>query len=86
MSPSLQRFLEDADRYAKAAGLERSSVSLYILNDGKGLDRLHDGGRISTEVLDRASAVLEERVGQLPADKLERYREAQARRAARASA
>lgn len=55
----IQDFLKRAMAYAKAAGLKPSTVSLYVFNDGKVIERLKRGGRIDVGALERGAAELE---------------------------
>ncbi|MDX2277681.1 MAG: hypothetical protein NW206_19700 [Hyphomonadaceae bacterium] len=50
--------LKEADAFAALAGLERSTVSLKLFNDGKRLDGIAAGGDTRTKALERAWANL----------------------------
>lgn len=54
----LSDFLARAERYAEASGLSLSTVSRKLLNDGKGLARLKEGGQCTLKTLEEASARL----------------------------
>lgn len=54
-------FVERAKAFAADAELKLSTLSLYLLNDGKDLDRLAEGGDIGTRKLARAVAELDRR-------------------------
>jgi sulfate adenylyltransferase subunit 2 len=64
----LSAFLDRAEAYAKAAGLTPNYVSLKILNDGKGLSRLRNGGTITLRTLETAEQRLDELERALGAD------------------
>ena len=50
--------LERATRFATAASLSLSTVSLRILNDGKGLKRIRGGAGITVRKLQEATEAL----------------------------
>lgn len=50
--------LRRADQYGKLANRKRSSVSLYIMNDGKSLDAIASGSDLLTRQYERADAEL----------------------------
>lgn len=52
-------FVARALAYAKAAELKASTVSNYLLNDGKALDRLAAGGDMMTGQIEAAIKKLE---------------------------
>ena len=54
----IQDFLSRAEAYAKASGLSLSTLSRKLLNDGKGLARLQEGGQCTLKTLSKAAATL----------------------------
>jgi len=56
-----ETFLKRAKAHAAAAGIKLSTLSLYLMNDGKGLSRIDEGGDIGTRQLERAEAILAKR-------------------------
>lgn len=50
--------LRRADQYGKLANRKRSSVSLYLMNDGKSLDAIATGSDLLTRQYERANAEL----------------------------
>lgn len=53
--------LARADAYAKSAGRTRSTVSMYLFNDGKVLDSIARGGDVMSRALERAHDELDRR-------------------------
>jgi len=51
-------FVTKAESFAKASGQSLSTVSRKLLNDGKGLARLKDGGQCTLKTLERAQKKL----------------------------
>ena len=63
---AVDEFVAAATRQAKAEGIAVSTLSLALLNDGKDLARLANGGDIGTRKLERARALLAQRQAQAP--------------------
>lgn len=59
--------LARADAYALLAQRARSSVSLYLFNDGKVLDSIANGGDVMTRAIEKANAELDRRLEALKA-------------------
>ncbi len=57
--PNIHALLERAETYKQASGQSLSTISRKILNDGKGLDRLKNGGTCTLKTLQNANTVLE---------------------------
>lgn len=57
-----ESFLARAEAFAKEAGIKLSTLSLYLMKDGKGLDRIKAGGDIGTRQLERAELELARRI------------------------
>ncbi len=56
----IAQFVERAEQYAIKSGQSLSTISRKLLNDGKGLSRLKEGGQCTLKTLDRAESVLAE--------------------------
>ena len=69
----IQEFVSRAEAYAESHGLSLSTVSRKLLNDGKGIARLKDGGQLTLKTLEDACARLDalETVLKAPAAKAE---------------
>lgn len=50
-----ETLLRLADTYATGAALSRSRISTLVFNDGKALDRVANGGDITTRSFERAA-------------------------------
>jgi len=55
----MSEFLTRAEKYAESTGQSLSTVSRKLLNDGKGLARLKDGGQCTLKTLETAVAKLD---------------------------
>ena len=55
----ISEFVERAEKFAVDSGQSLSTVSRKLLNDGKGLARLKDGGQCTLKTLENATAALE---------------------------
>lgn len=58
LAPPIASFVKRARAYAAAAGLELSTVSRKIFNDGKTLGRLEEGCNIGVYTLESAHKTL----------------------------
>jgi len=56
----ISELISRADVYAQKSGQSLSTVSRKLLNDGKGLARLKDGGQCTFKTLERALATLDD--------------------------
>src|SRR5258708_4605113 len=65
-SMNAQELLQEISDYCRQAGLAESTFGRRAVNDGKLTARLRNGGRITTETLDRIRAFMHARRGTLP--------------------
>src|SRR5262245_54847255 len=56
---SAQELLQEISEYCRHSGLAESTFGRRAVNDGKLTARLRNGGRITTETLDRIRAFME---------------------------
>ena len=56
---TISEFVARAEKYARESGQSLSTLSRKLLNDGKGLSRLKDGGQCTLKTLETAQAKLE---------------------------
>ena len=56
-----ERLLKEIGDFCRDAGLAESTFGRLAINDGKLVSRLRDGGRITTETLDRLRIFMEGR-------------------------
>jgi SAM-dependent methyltransferase len=62
-----QQLLQEISDYCRQTGLAESTFGRRAVNDGKLASRLRNGGRITTETLDRIRAFMENRHSERPA-------------------
>lgn len=70
MAADTDQLLDDIARYCRHAGIAESTFGRRAVNDGKLAQRLRQGGRITTDTLDRIQALLENYLEQEPKQRL----------------
>lgn len=58
LSESTQKMLASASEYCSSAGLKRSTLGRFIVNDGKFFDRIEAGGGCTMDTYEKVMAWL----------------------------